>query len=168
MTERGLALAQELLAFEQPLTAGNASGRLRHQAHDRQRGDTLAAAGLADDAERLAAGEIEADAVDGAEFAGAAAEIGAEIAHAEQRRFARLRRSGHPAAALGSTGKTIGDISSTDLAAQSRAVAPARALACASARLACAASTSMLATRPWRTTWPPSTKTSQIARSQPE
>ena len=42
-------------ALEQDLAAGDAAGRLRHQAHDRQRGDALAAARLADDAERAAA-----------------------------------------------------------------------------------------------------------------
>jgi len=38
---------------------------LRDQAQDRQRGDRLAAAGFADDAQRLALVDDEADAVDG-------------------------------------------------------------------------------------------------------
>ena len=43
-------------------------GRIAHQAHDRQRGHRLAAARLADDAERAAGREREADAVDGAKL----------------------------------------------------------------------------------------------------
>ena len=43
------------------LPAGDARRRLRQQAHDGQRGDALAAAGFADDAEDLARREVEAD-----------------------------------------------------------------------------------------------------------
>ena len=45
------------------------------QAHDRERGDGLPAAGLADDAERLASLDREADAVDGAHVAGTGLEV---------------------------------------------------------------------------------------------
>ena len=41
----------------------------RHQPHDRQRGDALAAAGFADDRQGLAAADAEGDVVDGAEQA---------------------------------------------------------------------------------------------------
>ena len=60
---------QQILALEQHLTAGDAPGRLRHEAHDRERGDALAAARFADDAERAAALEAEVDAVHRAHFA---------------------------------------------------------------------------------------------------
>ena len=48
---------------------------LRVQAHDRQAGDALAAAGLADDAERLALLDREADAVDRLDDAVVGAEV---------------------------------------------------------------------------------------------
>ncbi len=44
--------------------AGDFSALFRQQAHDGQRGDTLAAAGFADQAERRAIGHAEVDAVD--------------------------------------------------------------------------------------------------------
>ena len=59
-------------------------GRLRDQAHDRERGHRLAAAGLADDPERLALLDREADAVDGAHDALAGEEVGAEVVDFEQ------------------------------------------------------------------------------------
>ena len=60
---------EQVDALEQDLAAGDAPGRLRHEAHDRQRRDALAAARLADDAERAARFEREAHAVDGGELA---------------------------------------------------------------------------------------------------
>src|SRR6185437_2192131 len=76
---------QEIDALEQHFAAGDAPGRLRHEAHDRERRDAFAAAGLADDAERAARRDAEGDAIDGAELAAIAAEIGAQIAQLEQR-----------------------------------------------------------------------------------
>ena len=65
--------------------AGDDLGRwLRDQAHDRERGDRLAAAGLADDPERLALLDREADPVDGTDDALAGEEVRAEIVDFEQ------------------------------------------------------------------------------------
>ena len=52
-------------------------GRL-DEAHGRQRGDALAAAGLADDAERLAVLDLEADPVDGLDHPVLGEEVGLE------------------------------------------------------------------------------------------
>ena len=56
---------QQILAVEDDFAGDDASGRRRDQPHDRQVGDRLAGARLADDAERLAAVQLEADAVHG-------------------------------------------------------------------------------------------------------
>src|SRR5439155_16742241 len=74
---------QQVLAVEQRLAARD-RGPARVQAHDRQAGDALAAAGLADDAERLALLDLEADAVDRLDDAVVGAEIRAEIVDLEQ------------------------------------------------------------------------------------
>ena len=78
----------QLAALEADRAAADAPGRIGHQAHDRERGHALAAARLADDGERLARLDREADAVDGREFAVVGAEMGAQIAQLEQRRHA--------------------------------------------------------------------------------
>ena len=57
VAQRAGGSVSEIDALEQHLAAGDAAGRLRHEAHDRERGDALAAAGLADDAERAARAE---------------------------------------------------------------------------------------------------------------
>ncbi len=90
---------QEIDAFEADLAAGDAAGRLRDQAHDRERGHALAAAGLADDAERAARRQREADAVDRAKLAAIDREVRAQVPHFEQR--ARLGRAGGPRAGHG-------------------------------------------------------------------
>ena len=56
------------------------------QAHHRERGHGLAAARLADDAERAALRDLEVDPVDGAQEAVARVEPGAEVLDGEQRR----------------------------------------------------------------------------------
>src|SRR5215217_1772830 len=56
----------------------------RQEAQDRQRRHRLAAARLADDAERLAGFEVERDAVDGAHDAVAGEEMGREVADLEE------------------------------------------------------------------------------------
>src|SRR5205814_4858791 len=66
--------------------------RDRYQAHDRERGDRLAAARLADDAERLPALERERDAVDCVHLALARPEEGAEVVDLEQAHYASLVR----------------------------------------------------------------------------
>src|SRR5438067_8959997 len=75
---------QEIFALEQHLAAGDAAGRLRHEAHDRERGDALAAARLADDAERAAALEAKVDAVDRAHLTLLTVERGAQPANLKQ------------------------------------------------------------------------------------
>ena len=86
----------DVAALEADLAADDAA-RLLQQAHQRQRGDALAGARLADDAERLAGGDREADAVDRAHDAGVGEELRAQIAHFEDRRAggaARARSAG--------------------------------------------------------------------------
>ena len=61
-------------------------GRRRQQPHDRQRGDALAAAGLADDRQRPAGLDAEVDAVDRREIAAVGGEDGAQAPHLQQRR----------------------------------------------------------------------------------
>ena len=81
-----LALGQmhEVAALERDRAARDARG-LREQAHDRERRHRLAAAGLADDAERLALLDGEADAVDGVHVAAARLEVRAEVVDFEDR-----------------------------------------------------------------------------------
>ena len=57
---------------------------VRDETHERERRDGLARARLADDAERLAAVEGEADAVDGLDHAGVREEVRREILDLEQ------------------------------------------------------------------------------------
>ena len=87
-----LLLAQrEQVAAAVAHRAGMAPRRHRHQAQDRERGDALAAARFADDAERLAVVHREGDAVDRAHRADQRGEGGAQVLDREQR---RLRRRG--------------------------------------------------------------------------
>jgi alkylation response protein AidB-like acyl-CoA dehydrogenase len=60
------------------------AGRACHQAHDGERGDALAAAGFADQADGAAAADGEVDAVDRAEQAAVGVEVGAETADLEE------------------------------------------------------------------------------------
>jgi hypothetical protein len=80
---------QQVDALEQDLAAGDAPRRLGDQAHDRERGDRLAAARLADDAERAPGPERERDPVDGAVGAAIAVEPGAQVADLQQGRHRR-------------------------------------------------------------------------------
>src|SRR5207247_6452162 len=75
---------QQIFALEQHLAARDAPRRLRHQAHDRERGDALAAARLADEAERAPALEAKVDAVDCAHLTLLAMERGAQPASVKQ------------------------------------------------------------------------------------
>ena len=60
--------AHEIASLEQQLVGRDAAGE-RHQSHHRQHADTLAGAGLADDAEDIAPVDGHADAVDGVQHA---------------------------------------------------------------------------------------------------
>jgi hypothetical protein len=79
-----LGQRQQILAGVADAAAGDAPGRRRHQPHDRQRGDRLAAARLADDAERRAARHRERDAVDRAHRAPIGAELRDQVTDLQQ------------------------------------------------------------------------------------
>ena len=64
------------------LAAGDAAGRI-DQADDGEPGDGFAGAGFADHAQHLALGDVEGNAVDGAQHAAAGDELDLEIAHGE-------------------------------------------------------------------------------------
>src|SRR5436305_192 len=55
---------EKIGAFERNRAADNPAGRVGYQAHDRKRGDALAATGLAHDRQRLATTDLEGDIVD--------------------------------------------------------------------------------------------------------
>ena len=75
----------EIAALPQDLSAGDAPGRHRDQLEDRQRGDGLAAAGFADDADRLAAADGEIDAIHRLHDAVVGGKMGLESPDIEQR-----------------------------------------------------------------------------------
>src|SRR5262249_50329893 len=62
----------------------DASGRPRNEAQDRERGHALAAARLAHDAQGLAGGDGERDAIDGADHAVVRIEVGLEVFDAKE------------------------------------------------------------------------------------
>src|SRR5262249_49759070 len=74
---------QQVGAFEIHRAANDFARRIRHQAHDRQRGDALATTGFADDGERLAAADMEGDIMDGLEQAGGREEHRFQVFHVE-------------------------------------------------------------------------------------
>ncbi len=76
--------ADELLPTE-PDGASHANRARLVQAHDGHARDRLARAGLSDDAERLAAREVEGDAVDGLDEAVVGREVHAQVAHRQER-----------------------------------------------------------------------------------
>ena len=67
------------VTVEDHLAAGDLAGRLGQEAHDRQRGDALAAARLADDPERLVRRELEGDPVDRVDPAGRRRELDPQV-----------------------------------------------------------------------------------------
>jgi len=76
--------SEDVAALEQDRLGLDLARWTRHQAHDRERGHALAAAGLADQADGAAATDREVDAVDRAEQAAVGVEVGAETAHLEE------------------------------------------------------------------------------------
>ena len=82
---------------EADLPVHDPAGLGRQQAQDRVGGDALAAAGLADQPDRLARLDVDGDAVDGPDDAVAGEEVGLEIVDLEQ--AAGIRRC------AGSTGR---------------------------------------------------------------
>src|SRR5207237_4388061 len=83
------------VVVQEDLAADDAPGRARHKPHDRERGHALAAARLADDAERLAAVEVEREAVDRPNYPGARVEVGPQVADLEDRPASGLIGTGH-------------------------------------------------------------------------
>src|SRR5206468_2510077 len=79
-------MPHEIAALEQDLAVDDAARRHRDQLQDRHRGDGLAAAGLADHAERLALVERDVDAVDRLQHAVVGSEVGLQALDLEQRR----------------------------------------------------------------------------------
>ena len=75
----------EVGALEQDRAAGNVAGGLRQEAEDRERRHALAAAGFADDPDRLVGRQVEGNAIDGMDASGRGGELDAEIADREQR-----------------------------------------------------------------------------------
>ena len=73
------------LPVEDDLALDDPARRRRDQAHQRERADALAAAGLADQAERLALVQRERHAVDGLDDAVRRVELRLEVLHLEQR-----------------------------------------------------------------------------------
>src|SRR5262249_47175036 len=76
---------QEILPAELDRATRDAAGRVGNQSQDRQVRDALAAAALADDAERAARLDVERHAVHRGDDAAFGAELGAQIAHAQNR-----------------------------------------------------------------------------------
>ena len=84
LTHRPLVERGEVLSFEEDRALDDACDLLRQEPHHRQGRDALAATGFADDAERLAGGDIEAHAVDRARHAIGIEEMRLEISNAEK------------------------------------------------------------------------------------
>ena len=101
---------EQVAAAEEDATALDPAGGPRQQPGEGEAGDALAAAGLADEAERLAGQELEADAVDGVDGRVVRAEADDEVLDAQQRLAvgAGDRRRGRvPAAAAAVVGVRV-------------------------------------------------------------
>src|SRR6185312_7023274 len=72
----------DALVGQPDLAAGNPAGRIDQPDHGEPR-DRLAGAGLADDAQHLALGDVEGDAIDGAQRMAAGSELDPKVAHGE-------------------------------------------------------------------------------------
>src|SRR5215213_6831305 len=96
----GLGEAEQIGAFQRHRAADHPAGRVRHQPHHRQRGHALAAAGLADDRQRLAAADAERDVVDRAEQPRIGEEHRLQVLHVEN--HVVLLGPGHQPRCLGS------------------------------------------------------------------
>ena len=75
---------QQVDAVEQDRAGDDLAGRVGHEPGDRQRRDALAAAGLADQPERLAVADVEADVVDRLDDAVRREEVGRQAPDLEQ------------------------------------------------------------------------------------
>src|SRR2546425_4720000 len=81
-----LVQRQEIAALEEHLPTDDASGRRRHQPHDAEGRDALAAPRLAHQRDRLARVDVPGDIVDGAYDAGAGLELRAQVSDVEEDR----------------------------------------------------------------------------------
>ncbi len=84
MSHLSNAELQEVSAFEDDLSADDASGGIGHEASDREGADALAAAGFSDEADGFALVDVEVDAVDGSDDAEVGVELGLESSDIEQ------------------------------------------------------------------------------------
>ena len=80
----GIGEFGERLAGEADFAGRDAGRRLRQQAHDGERGDALAAAGFADDAQDFAFVERERDVLHRGDLAARGGERGGEVGYGEQ------------------------------------------------------------------------------------
>ena len=115
----GLVELEQIGAFEHHGAADDPARRIGHQPHDRQRGHALAAAGFADDRERLAAANHERNVVDRLEQPRIGEEHRVQVLHVENRlcrsRFAhqprclgsRMSRSASPNRLVPNTARLI-------------------------------------------------------------
>ena len=92
---------RELASFQ--LDAAGDERAVRQQSHQRQRRDRLAAAGFADEPERLAALQRKADAAHGLRRAAAGVEANAEIVDGDQRHGCGISHRHRSRASLGSS-----------------------------------------------------------------
>ena len=76
VADLGVGQLQQVLTVEDDLAADDLAGRVRDQAHDRQGADALAAAALADKAQRLSLFDLIRDAIDRLHHAGLGEEMG--------------------------------------------------------------------------------------------
>src|SRR3954447_10164030 len=96
---------------QQHLTANDPARRARHQPHDREHADALAAAALADDPEGLPWIDRERDAVDGAHDPRTGIEVRLKVSDLEDRRHACSTRAtlhGRKPAGRLAIGATVG------------------------------------------------------------
>ena len=84
LVDRLLRHGHQVLAAEQDPARRDVSHGARQQPQYRQRGDALAAARLADDAERMARADLEAHAVHGPHEAGFGVELDGKVLHVQQ------------------------------------------------------------------------------------
>ena len=106
----GSVSAEQVAAVEADRAADDAARRVGDQAQDRQRGHALAAAGFADDAQRLAGAQREGHAVDGrAPAPTGREEIGLQVLDLEHGRGRRRRRRAASPAPVGRHDPIHGD-----------------------------------------------------------
>ena len=78
-----LAVGQpkKVFAVQRDAPRNDSARRHGYQAHQRQHGHRLAGAGLADDAQRLTAAKVEADAIHGFDRAPPGRKVGSQVIH---------------------------------------------------------------------------------------